>query len=117
NEDVTGRTRNDEARAQLGADDLLAKTCVAASLSGRLALSSSSESHGLLTSLSGLAANDLAGVAHTLALVRLGLAKLPNVGGHLAHLLLVDALHGHLGVAFNGKGDAGGRVDRDGVRE
>ena len=36
----------------------------------------------------------LAGVAHTLALVGLGLADLADVGGDLADGLLVDALHG-----------------------
>src|SRR5690606_38472450 len=38
----------------------------------------------LLTSLSGLAANNLARVAHTLALVRLGLSELADVGCHFA---------------------------------
>jgi hypothetical protein len=45
----------------------------------------------LLTSLSDLAADVLAGVADALALVRLGLAELADVGGDLADELLVDA--------------------------
>src|SRR2546421_5122054 len=71
----------------------------------------------LLRRLAGLAQHALVDVADALALVRLGLADLADVGGHLADQLLVEAAHR----------DAGGRryleldslrcVDRDGVRE
>ena len=44
-----------------------------------------------LTRLPDLAADDLAGVPHALALVRVGLAQLADVGGGLADQLLVDA--------------------------
>src|SRR5687768_12454610 len=47
--------------------------------------------------LSGLAANDLAGVAHAFALVGLGLAQLADVGRHLSDGLLVVAAHGDAG--------------------
>src|SRR4249920_183872 len=47
----------------------------------------------LLCGLPGLAQHALAGVADALALVRLGLADLADVGGHLADELLVDARH------------------------
>src|SRR5215469_11123015 len=57
--------------------------------------------HVLLTSLSDLAADLLALVAHALALVGIGLAELADVGGNLAHLLLVDALND----------EPGGRLD------
>src|SRR5688572_20231947 len=48
----------------------------------------------LLAGLPGLAQHLLAGVPDALALVRLGLADLADVGGHLADELLVDAPHG-----------------------
>src|SRR5438045_5797810 len=44
-----------------------------------------------LAGLAGLAADLLAGVAHALALVRLGLARRANLRGDLADELLVDA--------------------------
>src|SRR6188768_2552556 len=65
-----------------------------------------------LARLSGLALDVLAGVPDALALVRLGLADLANVGGHLADLLLVDAPHddpgrdGHLELDAVGRRDA-----------
>src|SRR6185437_13223313 len=71
----------------------------------------------LLTSLSGLATNGLAGVTHTLALVRLRLADLADVRGDLADGLLVDPAHGELVVALDREGDAGRRLDVDRVRE
>src|SRR6476661_6991146 len=50
-------------------------------------------SRRLLRRLAGLAQHALVGVADALALVRLGLADLADVGGHLADELLVEALH------------------------
>ena len=57
----------------------------------RCACAASARSPWSLTSLSDLAADVLARVAHALALVGLGLAQLADVGGDLADLLLVDA--------------------------
>src|SRR3990172_7156442 len=48
-----------------------------------------------LAGLAGLAADPLAGVLDALALVRLGLAGGPDLGGHLADQLLVDAHDRH----------------------
>ncbi len=48
----------------------------------------------------------LAGVANTLALVRLWLAQFTNVRGNFTNSLLVDTADHQLGVALNGKGDA-----------
>src|SRR6185437_1124804 len=70
-----------------------------------------------LTSLSGLAPNYLAGVAHALALVRLGLADLADVRSRLADGLLVDAAHRHLVVALDRERDPGRRVHEHRVRE
>src|SRR6476661_4426997 len=69
-----------------------------------------------LTSLSDLAADVLARVAHALALVRLGLAQLADLGGGLADELLVDALDAELGRTVHGEGDSFGGVERDRVR-
>src|SRR4051812_20920933 len=71
----------------------------------------------LLTGLSDLAAHVLARVPHALALVRLRLADLADVGGDLADLLLVDALHREAGRSLDDEGDALRRVDRDRVAE
>src|SRR5690606_23951364 len=115
--DVAGRTRDDQARARRGAVDLLAHPEVAAAAGNRTALAEDLDSHGLLTSLSGLALDDLARVAHTLALVGLGLADLADVGRDLADLLLVDARDRELGRGLDGKGDACRGGDDDGVAE
>src|SRR4029453_6221625 len=72
-----------------------------------------SSSHPLLGGLSGLAADMLPGLAHALALVRVGLAQPPDVGRHLADLLLVDALDREPGRAGDLEGDALGSLDRD----
>src|SRR3954452_1364550 len=62
----------------------------------------------LLAGLAGLAEDLLAEVAHTLALVGLGLAHGADVGGHLADDFLVDATHDDAG---------GGRaLERDALR-
>src|SRR5918994_486199 len=66
-----------------------------------------------LTRLSDLAPDDLAGVPHALALVRLGLAELADVRGRLADQLLVDPRHREPRGCLDGEGDAGGRLDDD----
>src|SRR5438132_428562 len=60
----------------------------------------------LLPCLTGLAANLLALVPHALALVRVGLAELADVGGNLANLLLVDALDDEARGRLDPEGDA-----------
>src|SRR5947209_5898371 len=71
----------------------------------------------LLARLSGLATDDLALVAHTFALVGLGLADLADVGRDLADLLLVDAGHDEPGGRLDGEGDALRCRDVDRVAE
>src|SRR5215218_131710 len=71
----------------------------------------------LLRRLAGLAQHALVDVADALALVRLRLANLANVGGHLADELLVEALHRDAGGAGHLELHTLGRVDRDRVRE
>src|SRR6478672_4663249 len=115
-EDVTARARHHHARTQRGAVDLLADAQVATTASGALALRALDDHcHGLLTSLSDLAADVLAGVPHALALVRVGLAQLADVRGDLAVLLLVDALDAEAQRAVGGEADALGGLHRDGV--
>ena len=99
-DDVPGGTGHDEARTR-GVPGIFLRTrkwrrwreptCAAVCLPILSAMP------WLLTSLSDLAADVLAGVAHALALVRLGLAELADVGGDLADVLLVDALDRELG--------------------
>src|SRR5688500_3454951 len=72
---------------------------------------------GLLTRLPDLAADVLAGVADTLALVRLRLADLADVRGDLADLLLVDAAHDEAGRGLDLERDALGRLHRHRVAE
>src|SRR5699024_6535502 len=69
----------------------------------------------LLTSLSDLATDDFAGVAHTLALVRFGTAPLPEVRGGLADQLLVDSVNGDLRLSVDAEGDSLRRFDGDRV--
>src|SRR5581483_11411457 len=69
-----------------------------------------------LGTLPDLSADVLALVADALALVRLGRAHLADLGGRLAHHLLVGALHEDLRRRRHLEGDAGARFDRDGVR-
>src|SRR6201989_3331344 len=71
----------------------------------------------LLPCLTGLTTDDLTLVTHALALVRVGLAQLADVGGHFADLLLVDALDHEAGRGLDAERDALRRLDRDGVRE
>src|SRR6476646_7137723 len=66
-----------------------------------------------LAGLAGLAADVLAGVAHALALVRLGLAGGPDLGRDLADELLVDADDREAGRVLDFEADALGRVDLD----
>src|SRR5262245_305599 len=96
--------------AQVPADSRRALTCV--TLAGL-----HTDSHDLLTSLSDLAADDLALVAHTLALVRVGLAKLADIRGDLADLLLVDALDMEPGGRLDLEGDALGCLDENRMAE
>src|SRR3546814_4063181 len=65
--------------------------------------------------LAGLADDVLALVPHALALVRLGLAEVADLGGHLADLLLVDAADHDLGGGRDLEGDAVGGLVVDGV--
>lgn len=100
-EHVARRARHHEAGTCGRARNLLAKAEVATLALYRLALALNCNTHGLLTRLSGLAANLLAGIADTLALVRLRLANLANVGGDFTYLLLIDSCHRELGGAFD----------------
>src|SRR3712207_5816252 len=84
-------------------------------LGGRCACPASVRWPSSLTSLSDLAANDLTRVADALALVRLGLAQLADVCGHLADELLVDPRDPEAGRVLDGEGDALRRVEHDGV--
>src|SRR5258706_14335745 len=59
-----------------------------------------------LAGLAGLAADLLAGVAHALALVGLGLAGRPDLGGDLTDELLVDADDREAGRGFGFERDA-----------
>src|SRR5688500_12179432 len=68
-----------------------------------------------LTRLSDLAADLLARVPHALALVRVGLAQLADVGGNLTDQLLVDTGDGEAGRGLHREGDALGGLDLDGV--
>src|SRR4051794_10454717 len=112
--DVPGRPRHDETGSGRGAVDLLADAQVSAGPRTAAQAGCLRCAHGLLARLSGLAANDLALVADTLALVGLRLADLADVGGGLADLLLVDAGHDEAGGRLDGEGDAlrGRHVDR-----
>src|SRR6266540_2561558 len=74
-------------------------------------------SHLLLPSLSDLAADLLALVSDALALVGIGLAKFAHLGGDLADLLFVDALHREPGWRLNRELDAVRRLDGDRMAE
>src|SRR6478735_5514810 len=71
----------------------------------------------LLGGLAGLALHALAGVANALALVRLGLAELADVGGDLTDELLVEAAHDDAGRLRDLEGHAFGRLHVHRVRE
>src|SRR4051812_40826682 len=66
----------------------------------------------LLTRLPDLELDEFALVADALALVRVGLAQLADVGGDLADLLLVDAAYDELRRALHLEADALGGQDR-----
>src|SRR5947209_5944987 len=68
----------------------------------------------LLTCLTGLTPDHFTLVAHALALVRVGLAQLADLGGDLADLLLVDALDREAGRRLDADGDAHARRDGNG---
>src|SRR3954452_18231000 len=115
-EHVPAGPGDDQSRPDGRAGQPLADPQVATAARGDLALAPlHGQSHDLLTSLSDLAADLLAGVPHALALVRVGLAQLADVRGDLADLLLVDALDREAGRAVGGEGDALGRPHGDGV--
>src|SRR6478609_8226055 len=116
-EEVTAGARHDEAGTGRGAGDLLATAHLATDAGGSLGLAALDDHcHGLLTGLSNLATALLARVANTLALVRVGLAQLADVGRDLTDELLVDALHREAGRVLDGEADAGGSLDEDRVR-
>ncbi len=104
--DVLVRTEHREARPLGGAHDLLAHAAVPP-----LAVLGLGEPHAndplLLRGLAGLAQHALAGVADALALVRLGLADLADVGRDLADELLVEAAHDDARRLRNLERDAG----------
>src|SRR5690606_9337956 len=115
-EDVTRGAGDHQAGTLGGADDLLAQAQVPALARGVLALGALDDHcHGLLTSLSDLAADLFALVAHTLGLVRVGLAQLAQVRGDLTDLLLVDTAHREPGGRLDLEGDALRRRDGDRV--
>src|SRR5450759_3350035 len=115
-EDMPARTRHHQTRTQRRAVDLLAHAVVTATTRGALALGAlDDQCHGLLTSLSDLAADLLACVTNALAFVWVGLAQLANVCGDLANELLVDALDRKAGGVLNDEGDALWRLDGDRV--
>src|SRR5690349_12347427 len=68
-----------------------------------------------LAGLAGLAADVLAGVAHALALVGLGLASRADLCGDLADQLLVDADDREARRVLDLEADAIGRIDLDRV--
>src|SRR5438093_13425595 len=68
-----------------------------------------------LAGLAGLAADNLAGVAHALALVRLGLARGADACRDLPDELLVDADDGEPRRVLELEGDSRRRLDLDGV--
>ena len=74
-------------------------------------------SHGLLDGFAFLALDVFAGVADTLALVRLGRIVGADVGGDLADQLAVDAFDLDLGVFRDGDLDALRDREMDVVRE
>src|SRR5205807_1069866 len=69
----------------------------------------------LLRRLPGLALHALSGIADALALVRLGLANLANVGRNLTDELLVETAHDDTRGLRNLERDARGRLDSNRV--
>src|SRR5262249_21082341 len=114
--DVLERTEDHETRTLRGPRHLLANTQVTAMAILLTRLWNSW--HGLLASrLTGLTANDLAGVLDALALVRLGRTESANLGGNLADERLIRSVDDDLGRLRRGQLDARRRLVLDGVRE
>src|SRR5262245_55028714 len=116
-EDVPGGPVHGQPRPGRAAGDLLAHAQMAPRPRGRAgaglpAPSDLGDSHVLLSSLPDLAAGQLAGVTHALALVRIGLAELADIRGDLADLLLVDPLDDEPGGGLHPQRDAVRRGDR-----
>src|SRR5215469_18184045 len=114
---MPGRPVDGQPRARRGAGYLLAHPRVPPGPRGRPGRGGTAppllgDSHVLLPSLSDLAADLLSGVPHALALVRVRLAELADIGGDLTDLLLVDALHDQPGGRLHPQGDPVRRVDR-----
>src|SRR5699024_8925039 len=63
-------------------------------------------------SLSGLAADVLIGIAHTLALIWFRLAQFPDIGRDFADYLLIDPLNRKFGLGFDVERDSLGRFKR-----
>src|SRR5699024_994968 len=95
-----------------GSADLLAQAQMAPAAGSGFGLTLDTDSHGLLTCLSGLAAELFAFVAHALALVRVRSAQLADVRGNLTDLLLVNAGDGDLIGTLYSKADALGGFNR-----
>src|ERR1700710_1396816 len=70
-----------------------------------------------LARLPDLALDDLALIPHALALVRVGLADLADLGGDLADQLLVDTADPQAGGRLDGEGDPLGGLHRHRVAE
>src|SRR6185312_12001432 len=119
--DVACGAVNHQARTDRGTGDALADAQMAAAACCGLGLRGplliNADRHGLLTSLSDLAADLFAGVANALALVGVRLTQLADVGSNFADLLLVDAGDGELGSALHGEGDAVGGIHDHRVAE
>src|SRR5215469_6463048 len=123
---VLGRARDHQPRPRSAALDLLADTQVSplprgdprgGAASNPAVCPGLGARHFLLTSLPDLAADLFALVPHALALIGVRLAKLADIRGHFAHLLLVDALHHKPGGSLNPEGDPGRRSHGHGVAE
>src|SRR5215472_3317880 len=119
---MPGRPVDGQPGAGRAAGDLLAHAQVPPGPRGRAspavpAPPATGDSHVLLPSLSDLAADLLPGVPHALALVRVGLAELADLGSDLADLLLVDALNDKPGGGLHPQRDPVRRGDRHRVAE
>ena len=117
-DDVLGGAEDGQARTGRGALDLLADPTMT-TVAAQMLLLGDAAHEDLLTGLAGLADDVLALVADALALVRLGLAEVADLGGHLADPLLVDATHDDLRGCRHLEADAVGCgvVDRVAVAE
>src|SRR5579884_1091120 len=117
--DVPQAAVHGESRPLRGAGEMLAHPPVTADAGGvavELGEHGGSATLAGLAGLARLAAEPLAAVQHTLALVRLGQAEGPDLGGDLAHHLLVRAAHGDRRRRRYLDRDGGGRRVADRVR-